>query len=296
VAESVLGPVTHVTVRPLRYRPGQRAVLRYLVLRRGTPRRWEELFVKVMDRRDASRGMELAGLLSGDDRGRFVALPTARPYSDTLVFAQAPGKSMRELLVDGGPLPHPSRVVGLSSEMASWHDLPTWEAHEDPGRTARRARRLLTAVAPQLRPEVEDLASTIEWAATEGAHRGVVHGDLYEGQILVDHDYALRMVDIDDLGWGDPVLDAATFTAHLLALAESHPKARDRILAYRRLLRRDYLAHLDVAEDELAWREALIMLTMATGPFRVLDPSWPQRIEHRVGLARWLLRPEAAAA
>ena len=62
------------------------------------------------------------------------------------------------------------------------------------------------------------------------------------------------------------------------------------------MLRGGYLALLDVDEQELAWREALIMLTMATGPFRVLDPNWPERVAGRVALARWLLSPMNAAA
>ena len=50
----------------------------------------------------------------------------------------------------------------------------------------------------------------------------VVHGDLYENQVLFDG-ATLGLIDLDDLGPGDPLLDAANFCAHLLLLGTSRP-------------------------------------------------------------------------
>jgi hypothetical protein len=84
---------------------------------------------------------------------------------------------------------------------------------------------------------------------------------------------------------GDPAADAANFLAHLLALALSVPPARDRLLAYRALARTTFMERLGLGPRDLAWREALAMLQLATGPFRVLDPSWPVEVRRRVRLA-----------
>ncbi|HVW32240.1 MAG TPA: phosphotransferase, partial [Acidimicrobiia bacterium] len=111
-----------------------------------------------------------------------------------------------------------------------------------------------------------------------------VHGDLYEGQILVDGS-TLGLLDLDDLGPGDPLLDAANFSAHLLVLATGAGPARDRILRYRAELRTAFARTLDAAPADLAWREAYCLLRLATGPFRVLHPEWPARVSMRLALA-----------
>jgi Ser/Thr protein kinase RdoA (MazF antagonist) len=117
----------------------------------------------------------------------------------------------------------------------------------------------------------------------------LVHGDLYEDQVFVDDDFSLGLIDVDDLGPGDPVLDAANFCAHLLALGVSVPSAWDRLVAYRTLVRDAFLARLDVTPAALAWREALALLLLASGPFRVLDPNWPEAIGRRLELVLALL-------
>jgi hypothetical protein len=59
------------------------------------------------------------------------------------------------------------------------------------------------------------------------------------------------------------------------------PEAEGRPLAYRALLRRALLDHLGGGDDDLLWREAACALMLATGPFRVQSPTWPQETEAR---------------
>ena len=102
----------------------------------------------------------------------------------------------------------------------------------------------------------------------------VVHGDLYDDQVFVDDRFRLALVDLDDVGLGDPLLDAANACAHLLALAAARPAQAKRLLAYRTLVRDEFLRALDAAPADLAWREGLCVLLLATGPLRVLSPTW----------------------
>ncbi|MDZ7727917.1 MAG: phosphotransferase [Dehalococcoidia bacterium] len=154
----------------------------------------------------------------------------------------------------------------------------------------RYARRLTRKLLPDLAGTLAELSTALksEIAATP-VTPAVIHGDLYEGQVMVGADFSLALLDLDDLGMGDPALDAASFCAHLLALADTHPAAAPRILAYRALLRERFLARFDVGERGFAARESLVMLQLASGPFRVLEERWPERVRRRVELAQGLL-------
>jgi hypothetical protein len=101
----------------------------------------------------------------------------------------------------------------------------------------------------------------------------------------VGQDYSLGLIDLDDWGPGDPAMDAANFSAHLIALALAVPGSGKRIMAYRSLVRQAFLDRLGVSPAELAWREALCLFALATGPFRVLRPHWPAEVRHRTDAA-----------
>ena len=94
------------------------------------------------------------------------------------------------------------------------------------------------------------------------------------------------LIDLDDLGPGDPLLDAANFSAHLLLLGTSGPASTHAtILRYRDELRAAVCRRFDTGPADLAWREAYCLLRLAAGPFRVLHPDWPRRMAARLSLA-----------
>jgi hypothetical protein len=84
-------------------------------------------------------------------------------------------------------------------------------------------------------------------------------------------------------------MDAANLSAHLIALALAVPGSRTRVLAYRSLVRRALLDRLGVFSAELAWREALCMFALSTGPFRVVNPDWPAQVRRRADVALRLM-------
>jgi aminoglycoside phosphotransferase (APT) family kinase protein len=127
--------------------------------------------------------------------------------------------------------------------------------------------------------------AVIGWSeASETPRQSIIHGDLYENQVLVDGE-RFGLIDLDDLGPGDPLLDGANFSAHLLILGTSGSPAAGVILRYREELRRAFCDRLDASPSELAWRESYCLLRLATGPFRVLHPDWPRRMADRLTLA-----------
>lgn len=289
-----------VHARPLRYRPRRRAVFRYQNIYGGSTAS-RIVYGKVLRTKRARESAELTEALSaraGILRRRrslpaHLALP-ARIDENILLFKPMPGRSLRDLLLSNDPLPEPRQVVELMRSMA---DLAPLVGHIASARHSRSADTITTSTVgllghlmPDLKPDLERLAADITAAAdTDAVPPAVVHGDLYDAQVLVQDDGSFRLVDVDDLGFGDPALDAANFTTHLLALALARPAFKKRLVDYRSLVREAFLEHLSLHPADLGWREAMVMLQLATGPFRVLDPNWSERVARHFRVARRLL-------
>lgn len=290
-----------VRVQPLRYRPRRRAVVRYHV-RYGGDRPPRELYGKVLRTAPARRLRAVTAELPAPARRRRFgrarggvrfSLPVGELHDNTLLFDAMPGTPLGRLLVRGRALPRPERLVGLLDEVAGLDGAvaaePAARHARSPVRTAERTAALVGALVPECAGDAAAVVEAVRaGAATPGPQRAVVHGDLYEAQVFVGEDFSLGLIDLEEMGLGDPALDAANFTAHLLALALVAPAARSRIRAYRRLLRAAFLDRLGLPSEALAWREALVMLQLSTGPFRTLAPDWPARVARGTRVARRL--------
>lgn len=281
-----------VSVTLHRYRPRKRAVVRYVVVGRGGV--GEVLYSKVLRQDTLRRTFQAHRMLAG--YGFALSHPRSFDGLDGLaLFSPIPGRSLRELLVEEAKLPSPRRLVELLQRVAGVQ----WQTPTDPRRRDRdvlAVGRLVSHLVPHRRAEIERAAASLAERASAIPPGPTVHGDLYEGQVFVGDRSGLGLIDLDDAGPGDPLLDAANLLAHLSVLSASAPRARRRPLAYRALLRPLVLDGMGASEGDLAWREALCMLKLATGPFRVLSPRWPDRVEARVDASIRLLRRGAAAA
>ena len=195
---------------------------------------------------------------------------------------------MREALTgrNSAAIPHPDVILDVLDNLGSLDD-PGTPGPSSPVARLDRSVDLLKAALPHHSAVLSELADVIRAALDrDGIPPVVVHGDFYEGQLLIDEAGGLAgVLDVDDIGMGDPVMDAANYTAHLVALGESHPGVLDRLDAHRRSFRMAYLERSGVDGRALGAREAVAGLGLATGPFRVLSPGWPGRMERRIALA-----------
>jgi aminoglycoside phosphotransferase (APT) family kinase protein len=159
---------------------------------------------------------------------------------------------------------------------------------------------MLATVLPVQRPRLTELASRFEAAAGRAAERSgvVVHGDVHEAQVIVRRDVVTGLLDIDDVGPGDPLDDMATLLGHLrcraraaevsLAGGEPGPADLPRALhAYADRLRAGFAEVTD--PDELDVVTAAVITGLATGPFRVQQPEWPARVTVQLEAAEELL-------
>jgi hypothetical protein len=112
-----------------------------------------------------------------------------------------------------------------------------------------------------------------------------VQGDFHEAQLLVQRQRICGLLDVDTYGLGHRVDDLATLIGHLaiLALTSSRRSSIERYAA-------GLLAGFDPTVNPVLLRYAVadVMLGLATGPFRVLEPAWPANTDARIALAeRW---------
>lgn len=207
-----------------------------------------------------------------------VPVPPSLGYADDglLVLQALPGQTLRQALGDrSAPAPPGAAILAvldrLPPELAEAPRRRSW-----PDRAGHYA-----AVVAGLLPAKAAWTHELAAATAAGAGTGPtvpVHGDLYEGQLLVAGGRVTGLLDIDTAGPGERLDDLACLLGHLSVLGFNRVGAR-------------YLAAFESTVDPVAlrYRAAAVVLSLAPGPHRVQEPGWPAAIQHRLELAqRWV--------
>lgn len=276
-----------VNTRLRAYRPGRRAVIEAY----GSGMR---AFVKVV-KPSAAEALHHRHVLLADS----LSVPHSLGWTADhgLVVLQAlPGRTLRQVLLSGLPLPGPAALTAVldslpdPTEVVGDATAPTvnWRAHE--------FAEFICSVAPDLAERVRALAERLDRFEQLAADEPIVavHGDFYEAQLLVDRAAITGVLDVDTFGFGRRVDDLATMVGHLVTLAIGSPN-RTSIERYALRL----LDGFDREVDPALLRAAIagIVLGLATGPFRVLEPRWHHHTENRIACAEtWIESAERVAA
>jgi thiamine kinase-like enzyme len=117
------------------------------------------------------------------------------------------------------------------------------------------------------------------WRPTHAAHN-----DFYDDQVLVSPDARLFLVDFEEAGPGDPLLDIGNFLAHMRWMAHFRPDG-DRFAAYASLMRQSALTRFDWSPEDLAHREAFALFRLSTNPIRRVQNDWQERVKQGLNLA-----------
>ncbi|MBA3368085.1 MAG: phosphotransferase [Geodermatophilaceae bacterium] len=266
------GGKVRLTVRA--YRPGRRAVIEAS----GTHGR---VFLKVVRPHRVEALHAKHRLLA-----RHLPVPHSYGFStDGILVLQALyGASLRSALTGPVALPAASDLQGLLDGCRrSWPRATLAVGHL--GR-APHYGDVVAGCLPDERTRLDELLGRLA-IAESGDHPTVaVHGDFYEGQIFIDRGRVSGLLDVDTAGAGHRIDEWATMLAHLSVLGLLHPKAR-RIKRYGAQLLND--AETRYPASELRPRISAAVLGLATGPFRVLLPRWPEQTRRRIALAeQWL--------
>jgi hypothetical protein len=260
------------------YRPRRRAVVE-VATPTGT------VFVKVLRGNKAERLHEVHRIASESG----CPTPASLGWTDTglLVLAGLPGRTLRELLLAGEPARlDVDDVVRLLDSLPA--ALATGEVRQTWGQKAPHYAEVISATVPALAGRARAVAAAVDHVEPEGP-AVPVHGDLYEAQLMMADGRITGLLDIDTAGRGERLDDVACLLAHLGVLAQIHPEVgppMDRLAArlYRRFAR-------DLDRAALGRRTAAVVLSLATGPYRVREIGWQHATGRRIALAeQWLDR------
>lgn len=277
------------------YRPGRRAVLQ---ARSDSGR----VYVKVVRPQRVEALHERHRLLAG------AGLPVPRSLGwdarGLVALQELSGEPMRDRLRARGSVPRPEQLLGLLDALpAAVLDLPRRPSWTDAAQ--HYASVVSTALTGAGLPEQADRArrfadDVVARLQSCDATPEPTHGDLYEGQLLLDDDGAVSaLLDVDTAGPGRHADDLACLLAHLEVLAGMEPAHA----ASTRAVLAAWQAVFEQGVDpvELRLRTAGVLLSLATGPHRVQDDGWPRATAARLDLVQhWLdgagraARPAAA--
>lgn len=265
-------------VEAVRYRPANRAVLRHIAGWRRSSVGEVVLYARVMPPERVGRLLAAAELA---ERSGFVLprLAGCWPEGGVVWLAGVPGETVRSLIRQGSP-PDPQLILdGLA---------PLWASPltQDAGRPLdvaagfRSATRLLSQVLQDDGPRqaLQRAATALGPFVEAWRPSAVAHNDFYDDQVVLAPSGRLALVDFEETGPGDPLLDVGNFLAHLRRMARTG-SAAEACDAYRRRFRAAALERFGWEERELALREAYSLFRLSANPFRTLQRDWPQAVQ-----------------
>lgn len=277
-------PARRVRVEVVRYRPGSRAVLRHSIGK-------VTLFVRVM--RPAAVG-PLVAAAQVIGRSDFVVPRLAGHWGEGGVvwLSRIPGKNLRQYIRRGGQ-PDPSVILdGLDS---LWRE-PTKAATGRPFNLKslyRRAKRILghaTGGSDEARGSLQSAARVLDPFVAGWQPSSLAHNDFYDDQMLILPDGRIALVDFEETGPGDPMLDAGNLLAHLrIQSGLGRGSAAAAARAYHGMFRRTALDRFSWNERELDLREAVCLFRICTSTVRNIRPDWERRLAKGLSLVNQVL-------
>ena len=273
-----------VLVEVIRYRPGSRAVLRHGVGRL-------RFYVRVM--RPAVLPTWLA-TWEPVARSDFVAPRLAGCWNDggLLWISEMPGKNLRGCIRRGNQPDLNLLLDGLESLWSAPPDAEglrpfnLWEAYQS---ACRYFNHYLPDDAAAQR-NLERVTDALDPFARGWRPTCIAHNDFYDDQMLLLPDGRVALVDFEETGPGDPMLDAGNFLAHLTWAAHfGSGRVAAASGAYHDAFRNAALARFGWGEPELNLRTAICLFRVCTNAVRHPRPDWRQRFAAGLSLVNEIL-------
>ena len=273
------------TVTPVRYRPGERAVLRYVLTTAAGP---VVLYGKVLAAGARTLGDALAGLhqLEGANPEAPSVLPPIAQLDDLglVVQAEVAGDSLHALAFSAG-LSAAERVALLRRAGRAIAALHGGSGPRPPTRTPADDVRELRAYLPGVKRADPSLATRLA-GAIERAGLGSIdsdepvvpsHGSLRTDQLYMSAT-RVTLIDLDGYCWSQRARDIGNLLAYLRWKAIRQPEHRALVAEGRRAFRAAYRRTGDMAADDLVrTAEAISLLKIAGRRFRNLSVrEWPK--------------------
>ncbi len=281
VVEGPLAP-TDLTLEMMTYRPRRRAVLRDTVVDGAT------FYTKVLRESTIDPVARRHRLLL--DAGVPAPPVLARTPDHLLVLGALRGDSLARALFQPGRSCTAEQLIGIldamPSAVAGLERRPPWaDALE------HYAGMIATAL-PQARSALEWITKEVR-SGLRGLPPGTepTHGDFHEGQVHVAGGKVVGILDIDTIGPGRRADDLACLIAHMSTISGMSASQTAGVHA----LLRSWVPVFDERVDpiELRLRASAVIVSLATGPYRVQAPTWREETLAMIDAAGALVRQVA---
>ena len=278
-------PARRIRVDMVRYRPGNRAVLRH---RLGRVR----FYARVMRPEILEPLLKAAKLTQ---HSGFVAPRLAGCWKEggVLWMSEIPGRNLRRYIRRGHRPPPETLLDGLER---LW-SVPLQQADTRPFNLAGAYRRAKRAFVKALEDDPGGQAILMDatrfldpfvksWTPTHTAHN-----DFYDDQMLILPDGRISLVDFEETGPGDPMLDVGNFLAHLRYTTHfGKPRESRAKAAYHSIFHAASLDRTQWNSQDLALREAVCLFRVCTNTIRHPRPDWRDRLKRGLVLVSEILR------
>lgn len=270
-------------VETVRYRPTSRAVLRHITRWQYQGGKKVSFFARVMPPSRVAR-LLTAAELAGYSGFHVPSIVGVWEEGGVVWLNKVRGHTVRRRIRRGKG---PGAGVLLDKLSQLWSGRME-EGRGEPFellRNFRSARRLLRQVltAESARQACEHVLGLLYDFAHEWKPTALAHNDFYDDQIIMDPDGGLTLVDFEEAGPGDPMLDVGNLLAHMLWMERfleepQYGVYHDRIW--------------DAALDRFGWdpmelrlRVAYALFRLATNPVRRLRSYWQEDTEVALRMA-----------
>lgn len=271
-------PGRRLWVQRIRYRPGSRAVLRHRVGK-------VKLYARVM--RPAAvpvyfRAGELA-VQSG------FALPRVAGHWEngaTIWLSEIPGRNMRRQIRKGS-VPDTTALLDGLERLWNTAPIPRARPFNLPGLYYRAKRSIKNALKDddQALKDLNHATRQLDAFVKTWHPSALAHNDFYDDQMLVLPDGRISLVDFEETGAGDPLLDIGNFLAHLKWMFLFKRRGVDDASgAYHTTLREAALERFSWSARELDLREAVCLFRVSTIAVRRPKPDWRARLDEGLKL------------
>lgn len=272
-------PGRRARVQLVTYRPGYRAVLRHRFGR-------IKLYARVV------RPQELPRLLDAHEitKSSGFVIPSLAGYWEeggVLWLSEVKGRSLRRR-IRKGKAPDPTLILqGLEMLWKRADDSRSGRSFSLSSgfRSAKRSfRHHLRDSHEGMRILIEAISSlepfVRSWAPTHTAHN-----DFYDDQLLLMESGKVALVDFEEAGPGDPMVDVGNFLAHLL-WSSKFGSATGAVASrkFYQMFRSVALDRFGWEDRDLSFREAVCLFRVCTNFIRHPQENWRAKLE--TGLAQ----------
>jgi len=274
--------VRRVKCDVLSYTPGSRAAMIYEVLSESKTTDFPELrhlVGKMHARRPAARLFAGSWAVWRALRGRVGLAPPVGYVGPANLWLQEfiNGSRLGDLAGSNTFIkPVRQTASGIAAVHGAAMPLTSDRTIDKELKSIRRWSKILAKIRPAEADRVERLYEGV--AASLAARlrmKGPVHGDFHLANVLA-HDDTITLIDMDQLAFGDPLVDVGRFLAALRISALRVHGKQDGLATAGEAFLEQYLKRTGADESRARLFEAASLITSAVSSFRMQRPDWQE--------------------